>query len=889
MAYQYATHLATPLFNAGDKYNKGILVGTKIYGLPMNKPSILYYDINKPNEITSIDVNINPQQAGWIDAVLAPNGKLYCIPDVTVHPNNYPSYVAGKIICIDTADNSVTVLSGDLPYSSKRIWTSTYSEGILANNDKIYAIPWDIDHILCIDTNTDTFTTIGTFSNDYSGWKAPQLAPNGKIYAISNEDENSILRIDPTDNTYTKLFNLQTDLNLTYTGYENWCDSFLIGDEIYYIPFTSSSIVCLNTTTETIRKIGEFGSGAKWCNAILAPNNKIYAFPYEWGIDIGVLCFDLTDETYTIFGDFSNIYNAGWSSSVIGEDNKIYAFSKNDTQLILSIDLVDNSYSFQYTPSYSFSSSILGTDGNIYCIPHRMSDSYFLKLSQVEPTAIEPYENKYDYTYNFGSAILKMFSWNLSDCTIFKDTDYIWFINEAHAICIDPINNTSEKIIIDEYEDINTGAVHSPDDYYINTENKIYKTPDEESYITIVDKINKNVVKLGEFEGTSSGDYYYWSKWCSGVLAPNNKIYSAPCLSYYMLSIDTETDTYETFGTFERTTYPGYEQGILNPDGNTIYFFNDKNCLVFDIATETYFIINYPSTYIFRNAVLSNDKIYLAPVNTSYILYLDITSNTFSTINLGKTCNIHSKPIPIQDKIYYIGDSIICVDVINNTSEVFGVFSIDQLSDLKCIITYNNKIYAIISYCNSILCINTLTNTYKLIGDMRQYPLYNTEDYLSDDYDIINLNESYKFYNFVLGADNRLYGLPTYGTIFCFDLDTETSIFYENENKSFAYIGVLADNDDIYALPTIQVNSYEVETIPMDWKYYALKLSQTEQDVHPTIPIPPPLPVPETTLSAYVKVDNVYKPIVSMYVKTDGTYKQLSSMFSKINNEWVNL
>jgi hypothetical protein len=53
--------------------------------------------------------------------------------------------------------------------------------------------------------------------------------------------------------------------------------------------------------------------------------------------------------------------------------------------------------------------------------------------------------------------------------------------------------------------------------------------------------------------------------------------------------------------------------------------------------------------------------------------------------------------------------------------------------------------------------------------------------------------------------------------------------------------------------------------------------------------MPKPPVEPPSSLSAYVKVDNVYQPIISMYVKTDGIYKQLSSMFSKINNEWVNL
>lgn len=74
----------------------------------------------------------------WNGVVLAPNGKIYCVP-----------YVSTNILIIDPVANTTTrsALGATLSDSSK------FTGGVLASNGKIYGVPSSSADILVIDKN----------------------------------------------------------------------------------------------------------------------------------------------------------------------------------------------------------------------------------------------------------------------------------------------------------------------------------------------------------------------------------------------------------------------------------------------------------------------------------------------------------------------------------------------------------------------------------------------------------------------------------------------------------------------------------------------------------------------------------------------------------------
>ena len=74
--------------------------------------------------------------------------------------------------------------------------TNKCAGGVLAPNGKIYCIPSYDTSVLVIDPTTNTSSTFGSFST--SGWSGGVLAPNGKIYGIPNNN-TSILVIGDTN------------------------------------------------------------------------------------------------------------------------------------------------------------------------------------------------------------------------------------------------------------------------------------------------------------------------------------------------------------------------------------------------------------------------------------------------------------------------------------------------------------------------------------------------------------------------------------------------------------------------------------------------------------------------------------------------------------------
>ena len=102
----------------------------------------------------------------YAGGVLAPNGKIYCIPAD-----------AEQVLEIDPSNNT-TNLFGSISGSAK------YAGGVLAPNGKIYCIPFNSNQVLEIDPSNNTTNLFGNISGS-AKYTGGVLAPNGKIYGIS--------------------------------------------------------------------------------------------------------------------------------------------------------------------------------------------------------------------------------------------------------------------------------------------------------------------------------------------------------------------------------------------------------------------------------------------------------------------------------------------------------------------------------------------------------------------------------------------------------------------------------------------------------------------------------------------------------------------------------
>ena len=155
-----------------SKWRGGVLAPNgKIYCIPYSSTVVAIID---PETDTIDTTSITGLSGGakWYGGVLAPNGKIYCIP----YSSTVVAIIDPETDTVDTT--SITGLSG----------TSKWYGGVLAPNGKIYCIPCNSEVVAIIDPETDTIdTTSITGLSGTSKWVGGVLAPNGKIYCIPRD------------------------------------------------------------------------------------------------------------------------------------------------------------------------------------------------------------------------------------------------------------------------------------------------------------------------------------------------------------------------------------------------------------------------------------------------------------------------------------------------------------------------------------------------------------------------------------------------------------------------------------------------------------------------------------------------------------------------------
>lgn len=238
----------------------------------LNSTAFINYAENMSNSYHNYSVECSSNKFNFVfsgsnqysSAVLAPNGKIYCIPaDAT------------DILIIDPASNTATRSTMGVDLSGSGKWYG----GVLAPNGKIYCTPNNAVDILIIDptSNTATRSNLGVNLSGASNWLSSTLGSDGKIYCAPY-NATDILIIDPASNTATR-----SNMGANLSGGGNW-NGMILGSNgnLYAIPGYSNNVLMIDVVTGVASRIGYpgfFVSGNGHVKGVLAPNGKIYCPP----------------------------------------------------------------------------------------------------------------------------------------------------------------------------------------------------------------------------------------------------------------------------------------------------------------------------------------------------------------------------------------------------------------------------------------------------------------------------------------------------------------------------------------------------------------------------------------------------------------------------------
>ena len=167
------------------------------------------------HDVSTFGVISSPMRRKWVEGVLGRNGKIYAIvrcmpferypqptrptpPALVDCPCAQPTqpYDADKILEIDPLTHALNTF-GDVGKQPCK-WYG----GVLAPNNKIYAIPYASQLILEIFPEDKTVNIFASVGMEWGKWSGGVLANNGKIYGIPAL-ATSILEIDVKSRTAT--------------------------------------------------------------------------------------------------------------------------------------------------------------------------------------------------------------------------------------------------------------------------------------------------------------------------------------------------------------------------------------------------------------------------------------------------------------------------------------------------------------------------------------------------------------------------------------------------------------------------------------------------------------------------------------------------------------
>jgi DNA-binding beta-propeller fold protein YncE len=340
------------------------------------KPLVSFPNIINKFEKVYEDISGSEKYGG---GVLGPNGNIYTVPFKATHILEIDSRknLISEIEIIDNGNNILDMRD----VANQQI--NKYLGGIVAQNGKIYFIPYDAQGILVFDPYTREHNILQPEAINLSGlakYAGGILTPEGKIYCVPH-DASNILIIDTENNDNISIIDLSNysilfDINQNGKWYGGAIDNEA---KIYCSPNNLSFILTIDTqNNDNLDFIPTFNNN-KYNGAVFSPNGNIYFIPNDIS---NVLIYNtITDKVMlNHITDVSGSYKGGILSNVNGY---IYCIPSNTDKLLIIDPNTNTINEKQLNDTVDYLGGVINTDGNIYCIPHNT-----LKIGVVKPSEL---------------------------------------------------------------------------------------------------------------------------------------------------------------------------------------------------------------------------------------------------------------------------------------------------------------------------------------------------------------------------------------------------------------------------------------------------------------------------------------------------------------------
>ena len=291
-------------FEGAWKWHGGVVAPDgKVYCIPCSGTAVLVVDAARGAAETFGNAG-GSQAYKWNRACVGANGKIYAMP------SHHPS-----VLVIDPATRQLTLLGHHEGRGSK--WNDAISS---PHDGRVYGLPFDASQLLVIDPARGTSHTTGSFGGGKYKWRVGLLAPDGRIFGMPYNHE-AVLVIDPAAGGAVGLLPLPPSVAHQQA---KWNGAVVGADGcIYAIPCNATAVLRIDPSTDELSLFGECGRGqSKWRNGVLEPTSgAIFAAPFDAP---GVLMIEPRTSSVRILGELGS-QKGKWADCTLGGDGRVYA------------------------------------------------------------------------------------------------------------------------------------------------------------------------------------------------------------------------------------------------------------------------------------------------------------------------------------------------------------------------------------------------------------------------------------------------------------------------------------------------------------------------------------------------------------------------------------
>jgi len=294
----------------GEKWS-GVVLGLDgcLYGIPYNANRVVKFDPSD-NSCVFIGGDLGNEEEKWCGAVMSPEGIIYGIP-----------CNARKFLKIDPVNGTTSFIDlGDYAedYADENIYETWWMSGALAPDGCVYCMPSCARRILRFDTINETISCVGRDMGDGDfKFNGTVVGNDGCIYGIPSHD-TQVVKYDPMDMSTTFIGSNLGDLEWKWIGGIKAPDS----GNIYLVPSESDHIHCINTSEQSVSRVGEVLEGDyKWDGGAIGEDGYLYFAP---ALSRYVLRFDPVNQSITLLEPQLPQRMEKWSSGILAHDGHIY-------------------------------------------------------------------------------------------------------------------------------------------------------------------------------------------------------------------------------------------------------------------------------------------------------------------------------------------------------------------------------------------------------------------------------------------------------------------------------------------------------------------------------------------------------------------------------------